>query len=112
MLRFAAADLSPVIQQARSNICQLALVKDEGVFFMATHTPKVFAYAIGCNPAVDKFDDWWELSRRELGGSDFVHYFDPHHPVFSQLLEKNVDLILDATPDQLILSLDTPSSDS
>lgn len=34
------------------------------------------AYAVGCNPDVDAFDDWWELARAEFGGDDFGEFFD------------------------------------
>nr|WP_237737024.1 DUF3085 domain-containing protein [Serratia fonticola] len=112
MLRFAAANLSFVIHQARFHHCQMMLVKDQGVYFLAENDKDILAYAIGCNPAVDKFDDWWELSRRELGGSDFVEYFNPHDPVFSELLEMNLDLLVEATPDHFILRIDLPTSDN
>ena len=28
----------------------------------------LLAYAVGCNPDTDPFDDWWHLAGRELGG--------------------------------------------
>ncbi len=77
MLRFKGADLRPVLAEAVANQCQVILVKDQGVYFLAERgerTPersqKLLAYAVGCNPAIDPFDDWWELARIELGGDD------------------------------------------
>lgn len=74
-LRFKGADLRSVLAEAEANKCRVVLVKDHGVYFLAERgerTPeghrKVLAYAIGCNPDIDPFDDWWELARTELGG--------------------------------------------
>lgn len=94
-LRFNGADLRPVLTEARANKCRVALVKDHGVYFL-------LAYAIGCNPDVDPFDDWWELSRSELGGDDFAEYF-ALQGVFAHILNNEDDLELSATPTQLPL---------
>lgn len=112
MLRFTADKLSPVIHEARSHQCQLLLVKDHGVYFMAEKVHSVLAYAVGCHPDVDEFDQWWELSRNELGGDDFAHHFNPLEQIFSDLIEHNADLILEATSKHFHLRLDIPSSDS
>ena len=47
---------------------------------------KTIAYAAGCNPDVDAFDDWWELARAEFGGDDFGEFFDPQEGVFARIL--------------------------
>lgn len=68
-LRFKGADLRPVLAEAEANKCRVVLVKDHGVYFLAERgerTPegrqKLLAYAIGCNPDFDPFDDWLRIS--------------------------------------------------
>lgn len=108
-LRFNGTDLRPVLTEAAANKCRVILVKDHGVYFLSERgerTPeglqKLLAYAIGCNPDVDPFDDWWELSRTELGGDDFAEYF-ALQGVFAHILNSEDDLELSATPTQLSL---------
>ncbi|HCE5826567.1 TPA: DUF3085 domain-containing protein [Pseudomonas aeruginosa] len=108
-LRFNGADLRPVLTEAAANKCRVVLVKDHGVYFLSERgerTPegrqKLLAYAIGCNPDVDPFDNWWELSRTELGGDDFAEYF-ALQGVFAHILNSEDDLELSATPTQLAL---------
>src|SRR5690606_37087165 len=69
-LLFKGSDLRPVLAEAIANQCRVILVKDQGVYWLAEHgecrpdgRQKLIAYAIGCNPDVDPFDDWWELAR-------------------------------------------------
>lgn len=85
-----------MLAEAVVNQCRIILVKDQGVYFLAERGERrpdgrqqAVAYAIGCNPDVDAFDDWWELGRAEFGGDDFAEFFDPqgsagsglrHHP--------------------------------
>ena len=64
---------------------------------------KLLAYAVGCDPDIDPFDDWWELARTELGGDDFGEFLDPHDTVFTRILNSEDDLELSATPTQLSL---------
>ena len=78
-LRFKGADLRPVLAETEANKCRVVLVKDHGVYFLAERgertsegRQKLLAYAIGCNPDIDPFDDWWERARTELGGDDFA----------------------------------------
>jgi len=120
MLRFKGADLRPVLAEAVANQCQVILVKDQGVYFLAERgerTPersqKLLAYAVGCNPAIDPFDDWWELARIELGGDDFGEFFDPKEGVFARILKSGDDLELSATTTHLSLQVVplTPSKD-
>ncbi|MFG1304694.1 DUF3085 domain-containing protein [Xanthobacter autotrophicus] len=108
MLRFKGADLRPVLAEAVANTCRVAFVKDHGVYFLSERgerTPdgrqKLLAYAVGCNPHVDAFDDWWELARRELGGDDFVEYFGVREGVFQRILGSEDDLELFATATHL-----------
>ena len=69
-VRFKGAALRPVLAEAAANQCRVILVKDQGVYFMAERGErqpdgrrKTIAYAVGCNPHVDAFDDWSELVR-------------------------------------------------
>ena len=109
-LRFKGADLRPVLAEAIANQCRVILAKDQGTYFLsergertATGHHKLLAYAVGCNPDVDPFDDWWELVRAELGGDDFGEFFDPKEGVFLRILESDDDLELSASPTQLSL---------
>lgn len=116
MLQFKGADLRPVLAEAVANQCQVILAKDQGVYFLAEHgerTPegsqKLLAYAIGCNPGIDPFDDWWELARMELGGDDFGEFFDPKEGVFARILNSEDDLELSATTTHLSLQAVPPT---
>ena len=111
-LRFKGTDLRPVLKEAIANKCQVILVKDQGVYFLAERgeprtdgRQKLIAYAVGCHPDTDPFDHWWELSNLELGGNDFGEYFDPQQGVFAYLLKHEADLELSATETQLFLSV-------
>lgn len=68
-LRFKGADLRPVLTEAIANQCRIVLVKDQGVYFLAERGERrpdgrqqLLAYAVGCNPDTDPFDDWWHLA--------------------------------------------------
>jgi len=69
-LRFKGSNLRPVLAEAVANQCRVVLAKDQGVYFLAEQGErrpdgrvKLLAYAVGCNPDTDPFDDWWELAR-------------------------------------------------
>ena len=66
---------------------------------------QLLAYAVGCNPDTDPFDDWWHLAGRELGGDDFAEYFDPKDGLFTRLLHSADDLVLSATATHLSLAV-------
>lgn len=109
-LRFKGADLRPVLAEAVANQSRVILAKDQGVYFLAEggeRRPdgrlKLLAYAVGCNPDTDPFDDWWELARAELGGDDFGEFFDPSDGVFARILHSTDDLMLSATDTHLSL---------
>lgn len=108
-LRFRGADLRPVLTEALANQCRVVLVKDQGVYFLAERgerrpdgRQKLIAYAVGCNPDIDPFDDWWELGRAEMGGDDFCEYFAPDG-VFAYILHGSDDLAVSATATHLSL---------
>ncbi|CAI1237785.1 Protein of uncharacterised function (DUF3085) [Serratia ficaria] len=116
MLRFKGADLRPVLAEAAANKCRVVLVKDHGVYFLSERgerlpegRQKLLAYAVGCNPDIDPFDNWWELSRAELGGDDFAEYLDLQDSVFIRILNSEDDLELSATPTQLCLKAIPPN---
>lgn len=117
MLRFTGNDLRPVLAEATANKCRVVFVKDHGVYMMSeigakdeSGRRKILAYAIGCNPDVDAFEDWWERSRRELGGDDFGEYFDVTDAVFVRVLNSSDDLIIRATKTQLVLEARAPKT--
>jgi hypothetical protein len=118
MLRFKGADLRPVLREAQANHCRVILVKDQGVYFMSEKGErtreghhKVLAYAVGCNPDVDSFDQWWNLAETELGGDDFGEYFEIDSRPFARVLESNDDLIITATETSLCLETAKPVPD-
>jgi hypothetical protein len=115
-LRFKGSDLRPVLTEAIANQCRAVLVKDHGVYFLAERgerrpdrRQKLLAYAVGCNPDTDTFDDWWHLAQRELGGDDFAEYFDPKDGVFARILHTADDLMLSATATHLSLRVVPPT---
>ncbi|AZF53224.1 hypothetical protein C4J85_2739 [Pseudomonas sp. R4-34-07] len=114
-LFFKGSDLKPVLVEAIANQCCIILVKDQGVYWLAERgerqadgRQKVIAYAVGCNPDIDAFDDWWALARNELGGDDFREYFDPQWGAFTRILNGKDDLELTATATRLMLWSVTP----
>lgn len=116
-LLFKGSDLRPVLTEAIVNQCHIILVKDQGVYWLAEDgerqadgCQRLIAYAVGCNPDVDTFEDWWQLARNELGGDDFGENFDPNTEVFKQILNSEDDLKLSATPTHLSLRAVTPTS--
>ena len=111
-LRFKGSDLRLVLAEAVANQCRVVLAKDQGVYFLAERGErrpdgrvKLLAYAVGCNPDADPFDDWWELARTELGGDDFGEFFDPKEGVFARILRSTDDLMLSATSTHLSLEV-------
>lgn len=117
-VRFKGSDLKPVLAEAVVNQCRIILVKDQGVYFLAERgerrpdgRQKLIAYAVGCNPDVDGFDDWWELARAEFGGDDFGEFFDPHDGVFVLILSGEGDLDVSATATHLSLQAVAPAPD-
>ena len=115
-VRFKGTDLRPVLAEAVVNQCRVILVKDQGVYFLAERgerrpdgRQKTIAYAAGCNPDVDAFDDWWELARAEFGGDDFGEFFDPLDGVFTLILSGEGDLEVSATATHLSLRAVEPT---
>lgn len=111
-VRFKGADLRPVLDEALRTRSHLVLVKDHGVYFAAERGErgpdgncKNIAYAVGCNPGVDSFDDWWALATSEFGGDDFSEYIDPADRRFTHLSPSGFDLEVSATATHLVLRL-------
>ncbi|HBN8507708.1 DUF3085 domain-containing protein [Pseudomonas aeruginosa] len=116
-LLFKGSALRPVLAEAIANQCRVILVKDQGVYWLAEHgerrpdkRQKLIAYAVGCDPDVDPFDDWWELARIELGGDDFGELFDPNEGVLTRILNSTDDLVLSASPTHLSLQAVAPTA--
>ncbi|WP_211460843.1 DUF3085 domain-containing protein [Collimonas silvisoli] len=108
MLIFKGADLRPVLQEAVAGHGRVILVKDQGVYFLAElgertdeGRQKRLAYAVGCDPDVDPFDDWWARARAELGGDDFAEFINPQEDVLARILDSEDDLQLSATATHL-----------
>ncbi len=117
-VRFKGAELRPVLAEAVANRCRVILVKDHGVYFLAEHGERrpdgrqaLIAYAVGCNPDVDPFDAWWELTLAEFGGDDFGEYLDVGDGVFARILNSQDDLEVSATATHLYLQVVPPESD-
>ena len=115
-VRFKGTELRPVLAEAVANQCRVILVKDQGVYFLAERgerrpdgRQKTIAYAAGCNPDVDAFDDWWELARAEFGGDDLGEFFDPHDGAFALILSGKGDLEASATATHLSLRSVAPT---
>ena len=115
-LRFRGSDLRPVLAEAIATQGRVILAKDQGVYFLAERGErrpdgrvKLLAYAVGCNPDTDPFDDWWELARAELGGDDFGEFFDLHDGVFARLLHSEDNLEVSATATHLSLQVVPPA---
>lgn len=109
-VRFKSTDLRPVLTEAVANQCHVILVKDRGVYFLAERgerrpdgRQKLIAYAVGCNPDVDPFDDWWALANTEFGGDDFGEFLDAQEGVFARILQSEDDLEVSATATHLSL---------
>ena len=107
---FKNSDLRPVLAEAIANHCHVILVKDQGVYWLAEQgerlpdrRQKLIAYAVGCNPDIDAFDDWWALANNELGGDDFGENFDPQMGVLKHILVSQDDLLVTATQTHLTL---------
>lgn len=109
-LLFKGAELRPILAEAIANQCHIILVKDHGVYFIPERGERLpngsyrrIAYAIGLNPDVDPFDSWWEAARTEFGGDDFGEHLNPKLDVFTRILHTEDDLVVSATPTQLLL---------
>ncbi len=117
MLQFAGIELRAVLSEALANDCRIILVKDHGVYLMSEvgeTTPngsrKVLVYAIGCNPDLDEFEQWWNVAISELGGDDFSEYLDVNDGLLTELLETGDDLIIRATDTHLYLEVLKPKT--
>jgi hypothetical protein len=117
-VRFKGPTLRAVLVEALLNQCRVILVKDQGVYFLAEHgerrpdgRPQRIAYAIGCNPDVAPFDEWWGLAVAEFGGDDFGEFLDPKDGVFALILSGEGDLEVSATETQLSLLAVAPMQD-
>ena len=84
----------------------LMIVGDDGVYIMPGGSglwgkEKVIAYAEGCNPKEDEFDDWWALKGSTWGGDDGVE----------PLKVKEIQPILDKCKTHLIVAFKEKDGD-
>lgn len=107
MLRFTAADLIPVLSEARANQCAVLLVKDQSLYLMSavgeyfeSGRRRHIAYAAGCQDEQD-IQAEWVMSRAGLSEGDFTEVLDADYPVFDRVLETGCDLDLLVMPDAL-----------
>lgn len=108
MLRFTAADLRPVLLEARVHQCRVVFVKCQGVYVLSEKGSSLpngrrehIAYAVGFNSERDDFDQWYDQAQRELGGDDFAEYLDHDNPLFAQVIDNRCDLVIRAIRAQL-----------
>ena len=98
MLKFDLREVAPILEHSEKSPEHkgiygdmrfakpgLWLVHDQGVYLMSNGKPSQedtskpegenlrVAYAEGCEPNADSFD-WYQRSRDEVGGDDFVEY--------------------------------------
>lgn len=110
MIHFLAADLRPVITEARAKQCRIALVKDHGVYMLPekgeieSGQRRIIAWAVECNPDTVPFDDWWARARSEFGGDDFVEYLDRNDAVFDRVIDEGFDLQIEADSGYLYIN--------
>ncbi|MEM5435911.1 DUF3085 domain-containing protein [Paraburkholderia diazotrophica] len=116
MIHFVAADLCPVICEARTRQCRIVLVKDHGVYMlpekgeMKNGRRSIIAWAVECNPDTAPFDDWWERARTEFGGDDFAERLDPNDAVFDRVIDEGFDLRIGADAGYLYIDAVAPQS--
>lgn len=102
MIHFLAADLRPVISEARIQQCRIVLVKDHGVYMLSEKGKvengrrRIIEWAVECNPDTVPFADWWERAQAEFGGDDFVEYLDRDDAVFDRAIAECFDLQIEA----------------
>ena len=118
-VRFKSADLQPVLAEAMQRHSCVVLVKDQGVYFMASGgertadgRQKTLAYAVGCNPQTDAFEDWWARAHDAFGGDDFGEFFDPKDVVFARVIAGDGDLEVSATATHIQLQTAMPLGDA
>ncbi|PRY06104.1 DUF3085 domain-containing protein [Paraburkholderia sp. BL25I1N1] len=116
MIHFVAADLRPVIREARTQQCRIVLVKDHGVYMLSERGElengrrSIIAWAVECNPDTVPFDDWWERARAEFGGDDFVEHLDHNDAVFDRVIDEGFDLQIEADTGYLYINAVAPRS--
>lgn len=116
MIHFVAAELPPMICEARTQQCRIVLVKDHGVYTlsekgeMENGRRSTIAWAVECNPDMVPFDDWWERARAEFGGDDLAEQLDPNDAVFDRVIDESFDLRIGADAGHLYIDAVAPQS--
>lgn len=101
---FKAALLVPVIQEARQHGCNIALVKDDGLYMLSEKGPinpatqrRLVAYAEGFDPSLVAFDEWYHPLRDICGGDDFAETLELNSPLFDVVMNYGVNLRVEFT---------------
>jgi hypothetical protein len=93
----------------------LHLVHDDGVYIMSNGLPMDMvqdgrgprarvAYAAGCDPRKDSA--WWEESRAQVGGDDFVELLPLEESIRDAVFDETMDaLVIEMTADRLTVKV-------
>ncbi len=93
----------------------LHLVHDHGVYIMSNGLPMDMvgsgkcrqarvAYAAGCDPRNDA--NWWEESRAQVGGDDFVESLPLDEGFRAAIFDGTMDaLVIEMTPDRMTVKV-------
>lgn len=102
MLRFKKEQLLMLLNVIPSH-SELLLVHDQGIYIMSMSQPvgaRKIVYAEGCNPETDP--NWWDTSRRLVGGDDFGEPFATAGDVLRALASAKKGLTITVTDTQFI----------
>ena len=112
---FIADTLIPVIQEVRQNRCNIYLVKDDGLYMMAEEGEilpdtgrRRVAYAVGFNPAIVEFDEWYHLLHDICGGDDFAETLQADSQIFDLVVKHHISLKVEFTPEAFSIIPMTP----
>ncbi|MGL4724556.1 MAG: DUF3085 domain-containing protein [Scandinavium sp.] len=108
---FKAALLVPVIQEARQHGCNIALVKDDGLYMLSEKGPinpatrrRLVAYAEGFDPSLVVFDEWYHPLHDICGGDDFVETLEADSPLFDRVVNNSVNLRVEFTASSFLVT--------
>lgn len=102
MLTFKKDHLMPLLNAIPAN-SEILLVHDHGIYIMSMNQPvgeRTIVYAEGCDPTRDH--NWWETSRRLVGGDDFGEPFATAGELLNALTSAKNGLHIRVTATQFI----------
>lgn len=102
MLLFKKSELMPLVKAIPPS-CEMLLVHDQGVYIMSMAQPvgqRTIVYAHRCDPTKDK--DWWETSRKLVGGDDFGETIGTAGEIITLLEASKHGLKVQVTEDHII----------